>query len=487
LKHRFAVAAVLLLTAVCAFVLQGYHPGAEDDGIYLSAIKKDLDPSLYPFNSQFITMQLQATVFDKVIAASARLTHLQLSYVCLLWQLSAIALLLAGCRLIAVWCLPSFRAWFAGVLTVGCLLTLSVAGTALYISDEHLHPRLLATDAILFALAALQRRKPVRAVLLLCGALAFHPIMGAFGVSLCCFYLLTPRLLHVGKRIDVNKTAAIPGAWLFTPANADWREALAQHSYYTITTWQWYEWLGALAPPVLLWLLARLGRSRTQPHLFRMAASVALYSVFQLCVALAMQMPARFVRLTPLQPMRFLHLTFLLMALLAGAALGEFFLGRKVARWLLVFVPLAALNGYAQRIRYPATRNLELPWTQPSSPWLQAFAWVRLNTPKDAVFAMDPRYLDLPGEDHHSFRALAERSSLADTLKDAAVVTQVPALSAIWLAQRNEQAGWRTWTTSDFRRLAQETPVRWVLVTPKHAVGMHCPYRNEAVSVCRIP
>jgi hypothetical protein len=479
LKHRFAVAALLLLTAVCAFVLQGYHPGAEDDGIYLSAIRKDLDPSLYPFNSQFITMQLQATVFDKVIAASARLTHLPLSYVCLLWQIGSIVLLLAGCRLIAVWCLPGFRAWFAGVLTVGCLLTVSVAGTALYLSDEHLHPRILATDAILFALAALQRGKPGRAALLLLLALAFHPIMGAFGVSLCCFYLLTPRLLQIRNASDRVRTAAIPGAWLLTPANADWREALAQHTYYTITTWQWYEWLGAFAPPVLLWLLAR--------QLFRMAAAVALYSVFQLCVALAMQLPARFVRLTPLQPMRFLHLTFLLMALLAGAALGEFFLGRKLVRWLLVFVPLAALNGYAQRIRYPDTRNLELPWTQASSPWLQAFAWVRVNTPKNAVFAMDPRYLDLPGEDHHSFRALAERSSLADTLKDAAVVTQVPALSATWLAQRNEQAGWRSWTSSDFHRLAQETPVRWVLVTTKQAIGMTCPFRNEAVSVCRIP
>ena len=304
---------MLLLTAVGAFVLQGYHPGAEDDGIYLSAIKKDLDPSLYPFNSQFFTMQMQATIFDKVVAASARLTHLPVSYVCLLWQLAAIALLLAGCRLIVDRCFGSFRAWFAGVLTVGCVLTLSVAGTALYITDEHLHPRILATDCILFALAALQRGRWGRAAALLVLGLAFHPIMGAFGVSLCGFYLLTPWLLKAGKRLGSARAAAVPGAWLLTPADADWREALAQHSYYRLVTWQWYEWLGALAPPVLLWLLARLGRGRMRPRLFRLAAAAALYSVFQLCVALAMQ---PFVRLTPLQPMRSLHLTFVLMALL---------------------------------------------------------------------------------------------------------------------------------------------------------------------------
>ena len=41
---------------------------------------------------------------------------------------------------------------------------------------------------------------------------------------------------------------------------------------------------------------------------------------------------------------------------------------------------------------------------------------------------MDPNYLAAPGEDYHSFRALAERSQLADAIKDTAVVTKVPEL-----------------------------------------------------------
>jgi hypothetical protein len=147
--------------------------------------------------------------------------------------------------------------------------------------------------------------------------------------------------------------------------------------------------------------------------------------------------------------MRYLHLTFLLMFLLAGATLGEYVLRSHLLRWLLVFVPLAAVNGYAQRTRYPSTRNLELPWEAPRGDWLQAFEWVKTNTPQNAVFALDPYYLALPGEDNHSFRALAERSSLADDQKDAAVVTQVPALADTWVAQHREQAGWPTWTRAD--------------------------------------
>jgi len=48
----------------------------------------------------------------------------------------------------------------------------------------------------------------------------------------------------------------------------------------------------------------------------------------------------------------------------------------------------------------------------------QAFDWAKHNTPVDSLFALDPRYMELPGEDYHGFRALAERSVLADDLKD---------------------------------------------------------------------
>ena len=98
---RSAVSGLLALLSLFAFVLQGYHPGAEDDGVYLSAIKRDLKPSLYPYNSEFFTLQMQATIFDKSVAASVRATHLPVAYVCLGWQLAAIGLLLAGCWRIA--------------------------------------------------------------------------------------------------------------------------------------------------------------------------------------------------------------------------------------------------------------------------------------------------------------------------------------------------------------------------------------------------
>ena len=48
----------------------GYHPGIEDDSVYLSAVKSDLNPALYPHDAEFFRVQLEATLFDKWVADS---------------------------------------------------------------------------------------------------------------------------------------------------------------------------------------------------------------------------------------------------------------------------------------------------------------------------------------------------------------------------------------------------------------------------------
>src|SRR5580704_13773416 len=89
--------AVLLLLAVLAFVVMGYHPGLQDDAFYLAAIKRNLNPALFPHDADFFRLQFQATVFDKLIAASVRLTHVPLAWAAWAWQFAAIFFLLHGC------------------------------------------------------------------------------------------------------------------------------------------------------------------------------------------------------------------------------------------------------------------------------------------------------------------------------------------------------------------------------------------------------
>ena len=121
--------------------------------------------------------------------------------------------------------------------------------------------------------------------------------------------------------------------------------------------------------------------------------------------------------------------------------------------------------------------------------WLRAFDWVRRNTPPRAYFVMDPYYLERPGEDFHGFRALAERSALADQLKDRSVAGFSTALAEEWRTQSDAQRNWKTFRRADLLRLKQRFGVDWVLLdrgAPPFLDGLTCPYRNQRVQVCRI-
>src|SRR6202162_2219786 len=89
--------ALLAVLTMFALLIMGYHPGLEDDAFYLAAIKRNLNPALYPHDAEFFRLQFQATIFDKLIAFSIRLTNLPLPWIVLLWQLTAIFFVLHGC------------------------------------------------------------------------------------------------------------------------------------------------------------------------------------------------------------------------------------------------------------------------------------------------------------------------------------------------------------------------------------------------------
>jgi hypothetical protein len=476
-------ATILLGVTLFALLVQGYHPGVEDDGVYLAAIKKDLNPALYPYDADFFRVQLQATIFDKLIAGSIRLTHLPAGVMILLWQFVSVVLILWGCLRIARRVFVETHAQWAAVAFVGALLALPVSGTALYLDDQYLHPRALATAAILAAVVAVLDRRRILAGFLLALAFVIHPLMAAFGISYCIFLSWRPTA-------DPSRflaAAMLPLGWVLQPTSPAWRQAAITRDYYFLGRWQWYEWLGAVAPLFLLWGIYRLGRNSGSLVQARMASRLVWFGVFQLAVAVAVMVPSSLDRLKPFQPMRFLHLLYLIFFLLAGGLIGQRILGRHAYRWLLLFVPLAVGMFWAQRQTFPATAHLEWPGAKPGNSWVEAFEWVRQHTPSDSLFALDPYYMKLPGEDFHSFRALAERSTLADYVKDPSVATQVPSLAVRWKEEVDAQRDWGNFQAKDFQRLKSRFGVSWVVLVSPGVPGMDCPFQNHAVRVCRIP
>jgi len=476
----------LPLLAALAMLMQGYHPGLEDDAFYLAAIKRNLNPSLFPHDADFFRVQFQATVFDKLIASSLRWTHVPLAWGILFWQWGVTLLILWGCRRISRRCFTEVHAQWAAVTLVAVLLTLPVSGTGLSLTDQYLHPRALATAAILAAIVAVLGGRLLLAGALLTAAFSVHAIMAAFGASYCLFLMWKPAEQSGQRRMVVSAALLLPLGWIFEPASDAWRQAAATRPFYFVLRWHWYEWLGVVAPLMLLWWFRALARRRGGAVMARVAERLVYFGVFQLAVALVMLLPVRLERLRPLEPMRFLHLVYLLFVLLTGGFLGQYVLKRHVLRWLLLFVPLCGGMFYAQRQMYPATPHLELPGAASRNAWVEAFRWISRNTPVDSQFALDPRYMELPGEDYHGFRALAERSVLADAVKDAGMVARVPRLAPRWLREVKAQRGWRDFRRLDFLGLKAEFGVDWVVLAAPGVEGLSCPYRNSQVMICRV-
>jgi hypothetical protein len=487
---------ILLLTAL-GFLVMGYHPGAEDDGVYLTAVKADLNPNLFPHNAAFFQLQMRNSTFDTWMAHFVRLTGTPLPWAEMLWQLTSILLVLWACWSIVRKLFDGAAARWAGVAMVAAMLTLPVAGTALFLMDQYLHPRNPATALILFGVSRILARKRWQAVPLAGLAVLLHPLMGVFGISFCFVLTLTlSEPVHVGFRSLRTRlvpegaapvVAMLPFGWFFEPPTPAWMEALHSRHWFRLYQWKWYEWVGAIAPLALFWLVARIARKRGETNLSRFATAIFIYGVFQQALAMVLLGPRALIVFSALEPMRYLQLVYVFMALVGGAYLGRYVLKTRVWRWAVFLLVANGGMCLAQEQLFPASEHIELPFGTPVSPWLQAFDWIKHNTPEDAYFALDPQYMAAQGEDFHSFRALAERSQLADAVKDTAVITKVPGLGPAWKQQLEAQEGWPHFQLADFERLKTEFGVDWVLVSYPQPAGLACRWHNGSLAVCQIP
>ncbi|HWR36237.1 MAG TPA: hypothetical protein VN622_10245 [Clostridia bacterium] len=511
--------AVLLLLTAAALAVHGYHIGVEDQAIYLPAVKLDLDSSLYSHDREFFLPQTRPTLIDEAVAATVRTTHGSVEWAVFAWHVGSLFLFLFGCLQVARRIFLRECARWAGVSLVTTLLTIPVTGTALYLIDQYLHPRALATAFILFAAAELlpDERKArttlagwVRIALWVVLAALVHIQMAFFGVLLLVFLVfpfeeIFPWERQADRHIDAEvgsevgvlaaATLLMPLGTLFQSAPPEWREAMLTRSQHFLLRWEWYEWLGVFAPMALLWWFALIGKRMESPALALLCRRLTYLAIFVFVGAAITTIPSRFERLTPFQPMRMFHLIYVLMFLVMGGLLGEYVLQKKVWRWVALFLPICAGMFYAQRELFPSTRHIEWPGRSTGNGWVEAFAWVRKNTPKDAFFAMDPHYISSNGEDYHGFRGLAERGQMADRDKDPGVVTLFPAIAPLWHRQVYALDGWAGFNGGDFHRLHTDFGVNWVILavssrTPSGAdsakKGLDCPYRNSAVFVCKV-
>ena len=469
--------------------VHGFHPYAEDAEIYVPGIKKAIDPHLYPANDAFFTSHASLTLFPNILAASIRVTHLSSEWALFLWHVASIFIFLWACWRIGRLAFRESLAAWGGTLLVASLLTIPVAGTALYIMDQYLTTRAFSTAATLWVIVEVIQRKWLRAALWLLFTGLIHPLMVVFclGYVVAWFAVETlwPETIPPAP-VAVAAALAFP-LNLFPPVSDAYGEILETRSYFFLLRWEWYEWLGIFAPLFLFEWCRRIARRHALPVLERLCRTTILFGAVFFGAALVISVPARMAPFAKLQPMRALQLQFILLFIFAGGLLAKFVLKQVAWRWLVLFVPICSGMYVVQRQLFPSTSHIEWPGATTRNPWVEAFLWIRGNTPVDAMFALDPKYMKAAGEDNQGFRALAERSRMADRVKDSGAVSMFPQWADTWRAQVNSLDGWGGFQRDGFERLHREYGVNWVVVMKGATPGLPCPYQNAAVMVCQVP
>lgn len=373
LKHKI----LLLLLTIGALLVHGYHPFAEDAEIYLPGVEKILHPELFPFGAEFFQSHAHLTFFPNLIAASVRVTHLPLEAALFTWQLLSIFLLLWAGWELSSRCFTDAKARWAGVGLLAALLTLPVAGTGLYILDQYLNPRNLTAFAGIVAIGKVLDKKYAQAGLVLVISALIHPLMSVFAFSFCVLLVVMERF---GPWFAAF-AAMLPLGISFGPPSRAYHEVALSHPYFFLTRWAWYEWLGAVAPIAILWWFSRVARARQWRNVELLCRALVIYQLIYTAAGLVLSIPASLEGLARLQPMRSLYLLYILLILFSGGLLAEYVLKNRVGRWLVLFMPLCAGMFVAQRALFPASAHVEWPGAASRNRWVQAFVWIRQNTP----------------------------------------------------------------------------------------------------------
>ncbi len=487
---RLPVLRLAGLTAA-ALLIHGYHLGVEDAEIYLPAARWFRHPALYPFGREFFLSHARLSLFGPIVALTGRLTHLSMDWTFFAWYLVTLFATVTCSWIFASACFASARARWSAVLVMTTLLTMPVANTGLLIMDPYLTARSFSTPLTLYAVACLLERRFARAGVAAVLTAAIHPQMAVYLLFLIAvLWVAEVNRNRVRARVPALAGAIgiIPAQFHFSPASGPYREALFSRDYFFLYNWSWYHWLGLLGPLAFLYWFWKADLRGTRPAFRQISFALIPFGLISIAAAALLCSSPSFQMFVRLQPLRSFDLVTLIFVLLASGVLGEY-LGQRRPWAIGAFcVGLAAGMFVVARQTYPHSQQVEFPASTSPNPWVNTLLWIRYNTPTDAVFAVDSRYFKDPVVDVHGFRAISERSDLADYYKDGGVVSLFPKLAVEWKQMSDATYGLNHFSVAQFQWLKREYPaVTWTVIHGSAPVGMDCPYQRKSFSVCRMP
>ncbi|WP_047486886.1 hypothetical protein [Terriglobus sp. TAA 43] len=483
----------LAALSLVAAALLGYHPYAEDGGIYASALALQLNPSLFPAFRAFAVAHTGKSLFIPVVAEMVQQSHMPQEVLVTGLFLLSIAATVAAAHGIACVLFRERRQQVCSTLLFALAMGMPVGGTSLYLADPYLTSRSFSTPLILLGLTAILRKRYGAAAVCAVVSFAVHPLMTLWALLPAVFLLIWQRSAKRTRDFVLLALAVVSfmaAIQMVAPVDsAAVRAASLSRGYWFPSQWQWYEWIGLIAPMLMLLVIAtgksKMMSSTAQALAAAMAAS--LMTVTAGALLLIHTGDTAFL-LARLQPLRLLHPVSIVFVLMLGGWLAAPAAG-MLRRYGMYLFALGAIGGmlFMQREIYPHSAHWENPRGTSGNGYKEAALWLRQNTSADALIAVDAHYTTMRGEDAQMVRAIAQRSTIPDAAKDGGIASVVPELADTWWVGSQAQEGLAG--VSDLQRIQRlrSFGASWILLPADAETTFLCPYRNTDAKVCRLP
>jgi hypothetical protein len=247
---------ILGALSTIVFFVHGYHPYSQDAGIYVAAIEKALNPSLFHADAAFVSNHAHFSIFSYTLAAIVRTFHISLNDLLLAAYLSSVILFLVACRCLAVRLFTSEWDQWGALLLLSACYTLPVAGTSVLLMDPYVTARSFAMPMSILAVCAYLDRSWMRLAILVAVTFSLHVLIGAY---LVCFLLILTVLDQGGWGIAfvlcAYGLAGCGGIFWIGRRGTDsvaYEAVLKTHEYLFLSGWHWYEVLGVVLPIVIM-------------------------------------------------------------------------------------------------------------------------------------------------------------------------------------------------------------------------------------------
>ncbi len=475
------IGGLLLFFALATANSGGYRYGISDQAFYEPAIRRALDPSLFPRDASLIAAQARLMGSDKIIGGTARLLHTDLPPLFLAIYALTLVMLASGAAIFvrglgwSRWATIAFLA----------LLTLRhrIAKTGANTLEGYMHPRQLAFALGVVALATTYRKRPWWTVGLLIGAALLHPTTALWfalfiGPAAVVMYPSWRRPL-----IGVTSIAAIASiALLMGPLSsrlvimdAAWIDAFVDKDYVFPMAWPAYAWIMNLAyVPViaLVWRQrVRAGAARPEERGL-VAGAIVLLIVFLISVPLTAAHVALVVQLQVTRVfwvLDFIALAYVAWWLTSGVSRKSF----VAAAVALILVAMSLGRGvYVMHTEDPSRPLVQEQLAD--SQWVQALDWLRTQPASWNVLA-DPGHAWRYGI---SVRVGAQRDTVIESVKDSALAMYDRDIALRVTDRSRALEHFDAFTTNDIKAAAERYDVDAVIVDKSHVLDLPVLYRN---------